>query len=49
MYGQRAAYIEQDVKPLIAYYEEKQKGHRIAIEGQKDRAENCAKVEYMSY
>jgi hypothetical protein len=36
-------------KRLLDYYKSEQDGHKIAIEEQKLRAENCGKVEYMSY
>ena len=41
--------IDHDVKGLLDYYKEEQEGHKTAIEEQKNRSENCAKVEYMSY
>jgi hypothetical protein len=41
--------IDHDLKGLLDYYKEEQEGHKIAIEEQKNRSENCAKVEYLSY
>jgi len=36
-------------KRLLDYYKREQEGHKIAIDEQKLRSENCGKVEYMSY
>jgi hypothetical protein len=41
--------IGRYVERLVAYYKSEQVGHRTAIEEQKNRSENCAKLEYMSY
>ncbi|MBK6958369.1 MAG: hypothetical protein IPH22_08245 [Nitrosomonas sp.] len=34
---------------LVNYYKSEQVGHNNAIEEQKNRSENCGKLEYMSY
>lgn len=41
--------IDGGVKRLVAYYNSEQAGHKTAIEEQKNRSENCGKLEYMSY
>jgi hypothetical protein len=41
--------IDHDVNGLLIYYKEEQKTHSTEIENQKNRSENCGKVEYMSY
>jgi hypothetical protein len=41
--------IDDNLRRLINYYTEQQKGHNVQIEAQKDRSEKCAKVENMSY
>jgi len=41
--------IDSGVKRLIDYYNSKQVGHKTEIEQQKNRSENCGKLEYMSY
>ena len=41
--------IDHDVKGLLNYYQEEQRGHKTAIEEQQNRSQNCGKVEYMSY
>ena len=41
--------IDHDVNGLIMYYKEEQEGHKIAIDQEKNRFENCDKVASMSY
>lgn len=41
--------IDRYVERLVAYYRSEQVRHRTAIEEQKNRSENCGKLEYMSY
>lgn len=41
--------IDSGVQRLVAYYKSEQDTHKIAIEEQKNRSENCGKLEYMSY
>ncbi|MGH8554658.1 MAG: hypothetical protein ACREUD_03685 [Gammaproteobacteria bacterium] len=41
--------IDRYVGRLVAYYGSEQVGHKTAIEEQKNRTENCGKLEYMSY
>jgi hypothetical protein len=46
MYG---GEIDRYADRLLTYYKSEQEGHTTAIEEQKTRAENCGKLEYLSY
>jgi hypothetical protein len=41
--------IDRYVARLVDYYKSEQTGHKTAIEEQKNRSENCGKLEYLSY